>query len=327
MKEHTFYQMQYLLQKKKKNDDNYAKNMSVRHEMYKAFYSKHIKFFPHVDNWKQLSEQSATCDMALVGSDQLWGAANIAGGYFTLEFVPDNVKKIAYSTSFGVSVLPKQLHKHAKKFLNRIEHISVREDSGKMLVKQLTGRDIPVVCDPTMLLTADEWLDIQNEAPFTDGDYILTYFMGDNPEQREFVQRLKEKTGYKIVGLLHGSTFVESDEHYCDETPYDVGPGEFLNLIRHAKYVCTDSFHCSVFSIIYGTEFFAFPRDAEGSAFSANDRLHTLLGWTGLQNRMLTGNENVDDVMNLHLDYNVLQELVADKRKASIDYLKKALEA
>ena len=313
--------------KKKKHNDNYAKNMSVRHEMYKDFYSKHIKFFPHVDNWKLLSEQSATCDMALVGSDQLWGAANIAGGYFTLEFVPDNVKKIAYSTSFGVSVLPKQLHKHAKKFLDRIEHISVREDSGKTLVKQLTGREIPVVCDPTMLLTAEEWLDIQKEAPFTDGDYILTYFMGDNPEQREFVKRLKEKTGYKIVGLLHGSTFVESDEHYCDETPYDVGPGEFLNLIRHAKYVCTDSFHCSVFSILYGTEFFAFPRDAEGSSFSANDRLHTLLGWTGLQNRMLTRNENMENVMNLHLDYNVIQRLVADKRKSSMDFLKTALEA
>ena len=244
-----------------------------------------------------------------------------------MEFVPDCVKKIAYSTSFGVSVLPKQLHKRAKNFLDKIEHVSVREDSGKVLVKQLTGRDIPVVCDPTMLLTADEWLDIQKDAPFTEGDYILTYFMGDNPEQREFVKRLKEKTGFKIVGLLHGSTFVESDEHYCDEAPYNVGPGEFLNLIRHAKYVCTDSFHCSVFSIIYGTEFFVFPRDAEGSTFSANDRLHTLLGWTGLQNRMLTGNENVEDVMQLRLDYKVLQELVADKRKASIDYLKNSLEA
>ena len=311
--------------KKKKHDDNYAKNMSIRHEMYKDFYSKHIKFFPHVDNWKQLSEQSETCNIVVVGSDQLWGPANIAGGYFTLEFVPNNVKKIAYSTSFGVSVLPKQLHKHAQKFLNRIEHVSVREDSGKELIKQLTGRDIPVVCDPTMLLTAEEWLDIQDNKPFTDGDYILTYFMGDNPEQRKFVERLKEKTGYKIVGLLHGSTYVESDEHYCDETPYNVGPGEFLNLIRHAKYVCTDSFHCSVFSILYGTEFFAFPRDAEGSSFSANDRLHTLLGWTGLQDRWLSGRENVEDKIGLLFDREKLQKLVADKRKESFDYLKQAL--
>ena len=311
--------------KKKKHDDEYAKNMATKRTKFTNFYNDNIVFFPKSKQWIDLSNQAKQCDVVLVGSDQLWGSANIAGGYFTLEFVPDNVKKVAYSTSFGVSVLPKQLHKHARKFLNRIEYVSVREDSGKELVKQLTDRDIPVVCDPTMLLTAEEWLDIQDDKPFTDGDYILTYFMGDNPEQRKFVERLKEKTGYKIVGLLHGSTYIETDEHYCDETPYNVGPGEFLNLIRFAKYVCTDSYHCTVFSILYETDFFAFPRDAEGSSFSANDRLHTLLGWTGLQDRWLSGRENVEDKMGLHFDRENLQKLIADKRKESLDYLKQAL--
>lgn len=312
-------------EKKRNLNNNYAKNMNIRHEMYAQFYTKYISFFPKVNSWKALSQQAEACDAVIVGSDQLWGSANIAGGFFTLEFVPNQVKKIAYSTSFGVSTLPKQLRNHAKKFLKRIDNISVREDTGRKLVKELINQNVPVVCDPTMLLTAEEWMDIQDKKRFIKGEYILTYFMGDNPKQREFAKRLKRETGYRIVGLLHGSTYIESDENYCDETPYNVGPGEFLNLIRNAKYVCTDSFHCSVFSIIYGTEFFAFPRDKEESEFSANDRLHTLLGWTGLSDRFITGDEDIQLQIKKQLDYVRLRNTVEIKRKESMNYLINAL--
>lgn len=312
--------------KKKKNDDCYAQNMKIRHDKYQKFYKDNIEFLPKTDGWSGLAAQAGDCEAVVVGSDQLWGSANIAGGYFTLEFVPDDVNKIAYSTSFGVSTLPKIIHKHAKSFLNRIEHISVREVSGQKIIKELIDRDVPVVCDPTMLLTSNEWMDIQNKDPFTDGDYILTYFMGDNPEQREFVKRLKEETGYKIVGLLHGSTYIENDEHYCDETPYNVGPSEFLNLIRHAKFVCTDSFHCCVFSIVFGTEFFAFHREAEGSSFSTNDRLHTLLGWTGLSGRLLTGDENASKCATVKMDKDAVWKCVEENRARSMTYLENALK-
>lgn len=84
---------------------------------------------PATHSWKELSIQASEMDAVVVGSDQLWCPSNIVGCYFTLEFVPDNVKKIAFSISFGVPELPKCLHKHANKYLSRIQHISVREDS------------------------------------------------------------------------------------------------------------------------------------------------------------------------------------------------------
>ena len=133
------------------SSDKYAENMRIRHQMYQDFNEKCLKFLPKVNGWKALTEQSATCNHVVVGSDQLWRPSNIAGCYFTLEFVPDNVDKIALSSSFGVSELPKGIQSHARAFLNRLNSISVREDSGKKIVKELTGRDIPVVCDPTML--------------------------------------------------------------------------------------------------------------------------------------------------------------------------------
>lgn len=308
------------------SSDKYAENMRVRHQMYQSFNDRWLKFLPKVNSWNALSQQSSTCDHVVVGSDQLWRPSNIAGCYFTLEFVPDNVDKIALSTSFGVSELPKSLHMHASNYLNRINSISVREDTGKKIVKELTGRDIAVVCDPTMLLDATQWKGIQEEEPFIEGNYILVYFMGENPQHREFVKKLKAETGYKVVGLMHGATYIAADEGLADEEPYNVGPSEFINLIRNAKFMCTDSFHGTVFSILNGTLFFSFRRYEDSSEFSTNDRLHTLLKWTGLSERMLYGDEDVKNCMGLTVDWESVWEKVADRKAESMDYLTTALK-
>lgn len=99
---------------------------------------------------------------------------------------------------------------------------------------------------------------IQKKEPIIKGKYILCYFLGNNPPHREFAEKLKKETGCKIVALTHLDEFVKSDEGYADETPYNIDPADFLNLIRNAEYVCTDSFHCSVFSILYKKSFIHF---------------------------------------------------------------------
>lgn len=307
--------------------DQFAQNMKVRHQMYQNFNKKWNKMLPIVKGWRGLRKQAAEMDAVVVGSDQLWRPSNIIGSFYTLEFVPDEVKKIAFSTSFGVPVLPAKLHQHAKKFLSRIEHISVRENSGAEIVKHECGRDVPVVCDPTMMLTAEEWMHVQDDKPFAGGKYILMYLMGDNPEQREFVKRLSETTGYRIIGLLHGATYISYDEAVAYEKPYNVGPSEFLNLIRNAMYVCTDSFHCCVFSVLNSTKFFAFRRWPDGSKFSANDRLYTLLKFTGLDRRMLVGTEDIGKCVNDQIDFEEVLNRVAQRRKESMEYLVNALNS
>ena len=307
------------------SSDQYAQDMNIRKQVYADFNTRWNKMLPMVKGWGGLSKQAAGMDAVVVGSDQLWRPSNIVGGYFTLEFVPNQVKKIAFSTSFGVPELPKHLHKHAKKFLSRINHISVRENSGANIVKQECGREATVVCDPTMMLTAEDWLHIQDTKPFADGKYILMYLMGDNPEQRGFVKKLSEKTGCRIIGLLHGATYISYDEDVVDEKPYNVGPSEFVNLIRNAEYVCTDSFHCCVFSILNSTKFFAFRRWPDGSKFSANDRLYTLLGSTGLSRRLIKGSENVESCIADVIDFDTALAKVAEKREMSMKYLLNAL--
>lgn len=108
--------------------------------------------------------------------------------------------------------MPKNSAKKAEVFLKKIKHIGVREESGQKLVKEIANRDVPVVCDPTLLFTGDEWMAIQQKEPIIKGKYILCYFLGNNPPHREFAKRLKEVTGCKIIALTHLDEFVKSDE-------------------------------------------------------------------------------------------------------------------
>ena len=305
--------------------DQFAADMKVRHRMYSDFNKRWNKMLPAVNGWNGLKKQAEDMDTVVVGSDQLWRPSNIVGCYYTLEFVPDEVKKISFSTSFGVPELPRRLHRHAKRFLSRIDHISVREDSGAVIVKQECGREAKVVCDPTMMLTAEDWMHIQSVKPFAEGNYILMYLMGDNLKHREFVKKLRKATGFRIIGLLHGATYISYDEDVVDEKPFNVGPSEFINLIRYAQYVCTDSFHCCVFSILNSTKFFAFRRWPDGSKFSANDRLYTLLKFTGLEHRILDGSEDVEKCLAETIDFEDVLDKVALRRKKSMDYLIYAL--
>lgn len=280
--------------------------------------------------WSSKNELANGCaerySAVVVGSDQLWLPGNIAADYYTLNFVPETVNTIAYATSFGQASLPRDSARKAEVFLKKIKHIGVREESGQKLVKQIASREVPVVCDPTLLFTGKEWMDIQKEKPIFEDKYIFCYFLGNNPSHREFAMRLKAEAGCKIVALTHLDEYVKSDEGYADFTPYDIDPSDFLNLIRNAEYVCTDSFHCTVFSILYHKQFFSFRRFASNNKQSTNSRLDTLFNLTGITGRIMRGDENVKNCVQSPIDYSDIDERLYLIRKEGYAYLKFALE-
>lgn len=313
--------------KKKLSKGEYTNKIQIRDKKFDDFSKKYFRLSPIYSSMTELSNKcEERYSSVLVGSDQLWLPANIAANYYTLSFVPDTVNTIAYSTSFGQSQLPKSVAKKASVFLNKIKHIGVREETGQKLVKDIVGRNVPVVCDPTMLFTGEEWMSIQQEAPIVDGKYIFCYFLGNNPSHREFVKRLKKKTGYKVVALTHLDEYIKSDENYADETPYDVDPADFVNLIRNAKYICTDSFHCSVFSILYRKQFLTFRRFNRDTIQSTNSRLDSLFNLVGVDNRFVNPEDDVKKYLNIDTDYDLVHEKLAKVREQSYIYLKKSLE-
>ena len=201
----------------------------------------------------------------------------------------------------------------------------MRERSGQKLVARLSGRRVPVVADPTLLFTGEEWLQVQDQKPLAEGEYIFCYFLGSNPAHRRFASRLAEETGCRIIALTHLDEYVRSDEGYADETPWDVGPSEFLNLIRNAAWVCTDSYHCTVFSMLYEKNFFTFRRYMRKTRQSTNSRLDTLLSQCGVEERLLAGDEEIAECTGMSIDFREVHRRIAQLRRYSWNYLEDAL--
>jgi hypothetical protein len=127
----------------------------------------------------------------------------------------------------------------------------------------------------------------------------------------------------KVVGILHGAGYIKGDEKYVDEAPVDVGPFEFLNLIKHAKYVCTDSFHGCVFSTIFEKNFYAFKRFSDLDKMSTNTRVTGLLNKFELLGRLV---EEYDEICLDSIDYSKVNEKVEEFRDYSLNFLTSALK-
>lgn len=315
-----------LLLQKKIMRKTLGKNIKTRDKSFDSFYRKHIRLSKKFRSKSEVGQKAADYSAFLVGSDQLWLPSNIAADYYTLNFVPGNVKKIAYATSFGVSELPRNQAVAAQDFLRRFDFLSTREQSGKKIVNKLIGKDIPIVCDPTLLLNADEWMDIQKSERFISDSYIFCYLLGDNPLPRAFVKKLKKETGLKIVALQQLDSYINEDEGFADETPYDVDPGDFLNLIRNADYVCTDSLHGTIFSIINRKKFFSFRRFKKKTTMSTNSRLDSLLNQLDLSSRMIENKTAAREAFKKEIDYRAVYGKLSEFQRFSQEYLNRCFQ-
>ncbi|MCH5311504.1 MAG: polysaccharide pyruvyl transferase family protein [Prevotella sp.] len=309
----------------KKTNPTYAHNLAIRDGIFSDFANAQFRLSHPYSSKAELGSHANEYSVFVVGSDQLWLPSNIAADYYTLNFVPDSIKKIAYATSFGVSSLPRKQAAAAKRFLKRLDAIFVREISGQKLVKGLADREAPIVCDPTLLFTAEEWnrkatADRRVQAP-----YILCYFLGNNPKQRQFARRLAETAGCRIVQLPNLDEYIKSDEGFADEPLYDVSPLDFVALVRDARYVLTDSFHCTVFSSLFGKLFFSFRRYSNDSKVSTNSRIYSLLDILGLQERLLDGGEDAGKCLQMSINFEIVHNKIQNLRQQSVEMLIEAL--
>lgn len=298
------------------------KNIIKRNKKYNEF-KKIFRLSKQCRTYEELKELSKeNYSSVIVGSDQLWLPVNVVADYYTLNWVPDEINKISYSTSFGISSIPKRYIEKYQKFLKRINHLSVREESGIRIINEISNLKAEIVCDPTMLLTREEWEEVAIKDRIVKEKYILCYFLGNNIEHRKFAEKLKKKTGYKIVSLNHADEYVKYSDIFADIAPYDIGPREWINLIKNAEYVCTDSFHGTVFSILFNKIFFDFRRHNKKNKNSTNSRIDTLLNIAGIsKERILKGNENVEDVISYKIDYDNVNKRIGKLRDKSKKWL------
>lgn len=208
-------------------------------------------------------------DAFVCGSDQIWNPAYNIPSFF-LAFV-QNKNKVIYAASIGVSSLSTVEKERYTELLSELKHISVREEEAKKILDPLTSEQIQVVLDPTMLLNREDWMQfIGKNAPYQK-PYIFCYFLGPDKDKMDAAHRYADRNQLELV-VVPQNTYVQAEE---GEKLNAVGPIEFLNMIYHADFVLTDSFHASVFSIIYEKNFRVFSRNV-GSK-NMDGRIHTLL--------------------------------------------------
>ena len=305
-----------------KKHPEFAENDAIRMKAFEIFKNqKFTKLSPVFKGYAALCEGGKKYSAVITGSDQLWSPAGLPTNYYNLMFVPDDTLKISIASSFGVKEIPWYQKKRTIQYLNRIEYISMRENRGSEIVKELTGRDVPTILDPVFFLSKKEWLErIPNKSEINE-PYIFAYFLGTTQEYRNAVKKLAHDKGMKVVALRHMDQYVEEDENFGDFAPYDVSPERFLNLLRNAEYVCTDSFHGTAFSILNEKQFVVFNRYAENSSFSKNSRIDTLCVNFGLENRRYKNGMSLSDVVKDDIDYKAVGEKYKNLKLVTDEYL------
>lgn len=252
-------------------------------------------------------------DYFITGSDQVWNPSYIySSPIYFLNFA-EKFKRIAYAPSFGVSEITSEHKNKYKELISGIHKLSVREDDGAKIIKDLIGKDVPVLVDPTFLLTKEQWLTISKEASNKPkGKYLLTYFLGGVPENyKEQIKNITKVNNLNVIKL----------GYIKEKETYRTGPSEFIDYINSCSIFCTDSFHGVVFSILMEKPFIVYERmDTILSMFS---RIDTLLNKFNLNSRKADNIKTNEEAFNI--DYSHILPILEAERKKAFDYLKEAL--
>ena len=275
-------------------------------------FNKRINNSKHFFSFRRLREFDRF-DYYFVGSDQIWNP--IYGGLSDLDLLTfTKKKKVAISASFGIEEIPDIYKPKIEQELAAFDAISVREEAAKGIIETITQRDdVDVLIDPTMMLRKEDWNKIiKKPQGLTDDKFIVCYFLGTvTQEYTDAIRSLAEAKNCAIVDLSDNES-----KFYC------CGPSEFVYLIKNAECVCTDSFHASVFSILYNRPFVVFKRNGKHNGMGS--RIKTLLSTFHLEDAQFSG--NTQDIV-LKRDFTKANQIFEDERKRAICFIRSALKS
>lgn len=311
-------------------DDLHTENRKTRVESAKSFRSRYLHSIGPKMSFDELTKYSEKYDAVLIGSDQCWLPGFSYSRRSSLSFVPDKVRRLSYATSLGVSAYPWYLRSCSRKAWKRFDFVSVREEAGRKIIKDICGEDFPVelVIDPTYLISYEEWLQLIPKKRMNEKKYVLSFILGNNKEQMMCAKRFAQARGLELVSILSNESSADIDTTYPDRVVVGASPDEFVNYVRGAEYIFTDSFHGIAFSVINKKKFFAYyrKRSETKAKYSRNSRIDNILQLWQLQHRLIT-DYTIDwqssDIKEI--DYAKVDTLIEQMRNHSFEYLNKAL--
>lgn len=250
-------------------------------------------------------------DYFACGSDQLWNPTTYNYGANNFAMFADSYKKVTIAPSFGVTEFPVERRQEFQDYLKSFKHLSVREKTGADIIYDLTGKCAEVVLDPTLMFDSDTWSKYEKKPKWLhDEKYILNYTLGKSSPS-DWIKHIADKYGFRVIDLM--------DTNNIDYFTTD--PSGFLYLIHHSQLMVTDSFHGSVFSILFERPLVIVERKDE--FVSMNTRLDNLIELFEIQDRRFSVIANFDNPLSCN--YSHTNEILQNARKSSFAFLEKAL--
>lgn len=273
----------------------------------------------------RLNNLGGQLDNVVCGSDQIWNftfpVARDNTVLFFAKFVEPE-KRIAFSASIGTDDILEDYRQCFIDGINGMKAISVREERGREIIKELTGRDVPVTVDPTLLLSRGEWREIEKKPSFVGENdrYLLTYFLGGCSEEvRDYIEGIARANELKVIDLY--DEFLDKSQ-IENKKWFAADPGGFAWLIEHCELMMTDSFHGCVFSIINEVPFRCFKRG--GNIADMSSRMNTLFGKLNISDWCI-GDITESSEHVFYKDYTGVKDIIEEEKAFAYKYLKGAL--
>lgn len=265
-----------------------------RFKKFEHFIEKNITCSKAYYSMDELTNLEDIYDVLICGSDQIWNITRHDDPAWFLYFSKEwkNVIKIAYAPSIADEI-PDGHTENLKNYLDNLDYISVREANDVEQLHHYTSKEIKHVCDPVFLLSQKEWEKYLPDNKVQE-PYILCYFISTGDFAVDVVKKVRELTGLKVVHLNVNIR----DKFNSDYDVRTADPFEFISYIKNASYICTNSFHCTAFSVLFQKDFLVIAKQM------ANSRMESLMKKTGMDSHFIDnehlGKLNLD---NLRVDY------------------------
>lgn len=260
---------------------------------------------------KDFSKIKKNYDFVIIGSDQIWNPFSVYSNKELFDFLAliERRRRIALSPSVNSNKISFYDKKNYKKNIFNVKFLSTREYEGAKVIKKVTGRNAEVLADPTLAVKKEDWIKLSTKVKNKPPKYLLTYVLyNDSKELRIKIKQLSEKYNLPVINIMD----------YSDFKKYDIGPAEFINLIKDSSLMVTDSFHGTIFSMI-----FSVPPIIVGEGVSENSRFKTLNRKFGIESRFL---KNLKESEIFDMDFKEINKKIIKERKKTHDFLKKALD-
>lgn len=250
----------------------------------------------------------------IIGGDQLW---NCKVNYYNennfLPFILEKDRKIVYAASLSQDFIQEDFKATFKRLAEGFGYVTTREYRATELIEETTSLRAPRVADPAFLLTAEEWAVEAKEPKEETNSYIFVYQVQSDVSLINFTKKLSEKTGCKIVYC----PFPLKKQIRCKRKPY-ISPEKWLGYIKNARYVVTDAFHGTVFSIIFNRDFYS---EISEYGKDTGSRITNILKVFSLEDRLIT-EENQKDSLDLDsISYNEANMLIKEERANAIRHI------